>query len=237
MLKDTKTFEHIDIRTYKRRLGIIMNIILLGPPGAGKGTQAKKIAAEYKLPHISTGDMFRETSASGSELGKKLQGYMSAGKLVPDELVIEIVKERLSKPDCAKGFLLDGFPRTVPQAQALDKALAAAGKKIDRVLTMNVDNEEIVRRLSSRRVCPKCGASYNVISQPPKKDSICDVCGSAVVQRADDNPETIRKRLEVYETQTRPLIEYYKKAGVVREADGTKSVDEVYKSLRAAIEK
>jgi adenylate kinase len=214
-----------------------MNLILLGPPGAGKGTQAKKIAAQYDLPHISTGDIFRETASSGTELGKKLQSYMSQGKLVPDEVVIEIVNARLEKPDCRNGFLLDGFPRTVPQAEALDAVLASAGKKIDKVLAMRVDNEEIVKRLSSRRVCPQCGASYNLISQAPKVAGKCDVCASAIVLRADDNPETVRQRLAVYDTQTRPLIDYYGKKGVLREVDGTRTVEEVFKSLRAAIEK
>ncbi|OGS37080.1 MAG: adenylate kinase [Elusimicrobia bacterium RIFOXYB2_FULL_49_7] len=214
-----------------------MNLILLGPPGAGKGTQAKKIAQKYNVPHISTGDIFRETAASGSELGKKLQSYMSAGKLVPDEVVIEIVNVRLTRADCKAGFLLDGFPRTVPQAQALDKVLADSGRSIDRVLSMAVNNEEIVKRLSSRRVCGKCGASYNLISQSPKSEGICDLCSSPVILRADDNPETVRQRLKVYDEQTSPLIAYYKKAGVLREVDGSKPVEEVFKSLCAVIEK
>jgi adenylate kinase len=208
-----------------------MNLILLGPPGAGKGTQAKIIASRYKLPHISTGDMFRETAQSGSELGTRLQGYMSAGKLVPDETVIEVVKDRLSKSDCANGFLLDGFPRTVPQAKALDALLAENKKKINGVIYIYLDEEEIVKRLSSRRVCISCGASYNLITQPPKVGEKCDTCSGKVIQRADDNPGTIRNRLKAYNEQTSPLIEYYDRAGVLCKIDGAKPVEEVFKSL------
>ncbi|OGS17227.1 MAG: adenylate kinase [Elusimicrobia bacterium RIFOXYA2_FULL_50_26] len=212
-----------------------MNLILLGPPGAGKGTQAKKIAVKFDLPHISTGDMFRETAQSGSELGKQLQGYMSAGKLVPDDVVIAVVRQRLSSDDAKKGFLLDGFPRTLAQAQALDKALAGDGKKIDGVISLTVDADEVVRRLSSRRVCVACGASYNLISNPAKKEDVCDACGGKVIQRADDNAATIRNRLEVYREQTSPLIEYYSSAGVVREIDGMQPVEEVFKKICAVI--
>ncbi|MBN1824164.1 MAG: adenylate kinase [Endomicrobiales bacterium] len=208
-----------------------MNLILLGPPGAGKGTQAKKIAEKYGVPHISTGDMFRETAQSGSELGKKLQSFMSAGKLVTDDIVIEVVKERLAKPDCAKGFLLDGFPRTVPQAEALDGILNGQKRKIDNVLCMKVADEDIINRLSSRRVCLACGESYNTISKPPKTEGKCDVCSGRVIQRADDNRETIAQRLKVYNEQTSPLVDYYSKAGVLKEVDGSKSVDEVFKNL------
>lgn len=214
-----------------------MNIILLGPPGAGKGTQAKMVADKYHLPHISTGDMFRETAASGSELGKKLQSYMSAGKLVPDEVVIEVVSARLSKPDCVNGFLLDGFPRTVPQAQALDAALAGKQQKIDFVLNIDLADDEIIRRLSSRRVCIACGSSYNLISQTTKKDGICDRCGGNVIQRSDDNAATIKERLNVYHKQTSPLIEYYSKAGVLHKVDGSRAVDVVFKSLCDVIKK
>lgn len=214
-----------------------MNLILLGPPGAGKGTQAKVIAAQYKLPHISTGDMFRETAASGSELGKTLQSYMTAGKLVPDEVVIAVVKTRLSKADCAQGFLLDGFPRTVPQAKELDRILSENSRKIDSVFYIYLQEEEIVRRLSSRRVCSACGGSYNTISQPAKIEGTCDLCGGAVVQRADDNEGTIRNRLKAYNEQTSPLIEYYKKAGVLCSIEGSKTVDEVFKNIREFIER
>lgn len=214
-----------------------MNLILLGPPGAGKGTQAKVIAAQYKLPHISTGDMFRETAASGSELGKTLQGYMSAGKLVPDEVVIAVVKTRLSKADCAQGFLLDGFPRTVPQAKELDRILSENSRKIDSVLYIYLQEDEIVRRLSSRRVCSACGGSYNTISQPTKVEGKCDLCGGPVVQRADDNEGTIRNRLKAYSEQTSPLIEYYKQAGVLCSIEGSKTVEEVFKNIREFIER
>jgi adenylate kinase len=214
-----------------------MNIILIGPPGAGKGTQAKKIAAKYKIPHISTGDMFRETSQSGSVLGKELQGYMSAGKLVPDELVIKIVMERLAKDDAANGFLLDGFPRTIPQAEALDKALSSVKKKIERVVAIIVEDEEIVKRLASRRVCSACGAAYNTITQPPKKDNQCDACAGKVVQRADDNESTIRKRLAVYKEQTSPIIEYYSRPGIVRKVQGSGAVESIFKAICESIEK
>jgi adenylate kinase len=212
-----------------------MNLILLGPPGAGKGTQAKMIAAKYRLPHISTGDMFRETAQSGSELGKKLQSFMSAGKLVPDAVVIEVVKARLSQPDCAAGFLLDGFPRTVPQAEELDRILSESKKKIDSVLCITLDDEEIVRRLSGRRVCPSCGGSFNLVSQPPKIAGSCDYCSAALIQRKDDNPETIRQRLKAYHEQTSPLIDYYTRQGVLGSIDGAKSVEEVFKSISACI--
>ncbi|MCX5778583.1 MAG: adenylate kinase [Elusimicrobia bacterium] len=212
-----------------------MNLILIGPPGAGKGTQAKNIVEKYGIAHISTGDMFRETAASGSEVGKKLQSFMSAGKLVPDDVVIEVVKNRLAKADCVKGFLLDGFPRTDPQAQALDLMLAAGKQKIDAVLCLKIDDSEIVRRLSSRRVCPSCGGSFNLVSQPPKVDGICDFCAAKIVQRADDNEQTIRQRLQVYHQQTSPLIAYYTKRGILNSVDGSRAVNEVFKDLCAFI--
>lgn len=214
-----------------------MNLILLGPPGAGKGTQAKMVAAKFKLPHISTGDMFRETAQSGSELGKKLQSYMSAGKLVPDDVVIEVVKTRLSQPDTKNGFLLDGFPRTVPQAQALDRILADKQEKIDDVVSLSVNEDEIVKRLSSRRVCAGCGASYNTLTQPPKIENVCDLCGGQVVQRADDTAATVRNRLHVYNEQTSPLIAYYAKQGVLREVNGSRPVEEVFKNICEVIER
>ena len=213
-----------------------MNLVLLGPPGAGKGTQASQISQKYSLAHISTGDIFRETAKSGSELGKKLQSYMTAGKLVPDELVIEIVNERLSKPDCQKGFLLDGFPRTIGQAKALDEVLKKSGKLIDKVISIQLDDEEIVKRLSSRRVC-SCGASYNLMTQPPKKEGICDKCSGTLVQRADDNAETIRQRLKVYHDQTSPLIEYYSSAKKLFSVKGDQPIDKVFKDISGALDK
>ena len=209
-----------------------MNIILLGPPGAGKGTQAKMIAETFSLPHISTGDMFRETAASGSELGKKLQSFMSKGALVPDDVVIEIVKARLSKADSIKGFLLDGFPRTTAQAEALDKSLLESSRKIDHVFSISLKDDIIIDRLSSRRVCISCGASYNTITQQSKTQGVCDRCGGKVVQRGDDNPGTVKNRLKVYKDQTSPLIAYYKKAGVLREVDGSGAVEEVFKRIQ-----
>lgn len=214
-----------------------MNLILLGPPGAGKGTQAKKIAAEFKLPHISTGDIFREAAGSGSELGVQLQGYMSAGKLVPDELVIKIVKERLLRPDCGNGFLLDGFPRTLIQAKSLDEELAKENRKINKVISLTVDEEEVVKRLSSRRVCLACGFAYNLNSNMPKKPDVCDACGGKVIQRADDNEDTIRKRLKVYQDQTRPLIKYYTDRQVISETDGMKSPGDVFNNISAVLKK
>ncbi|MCB4792646.1 MAG: adenylate kinase [Elusimicrobia bacterium] len=211
-----------------------MNLILLGPPGAGKGTQAQRISLKYKLPHISTGDIFRETSKSGSDLGKKLQSYMSSGLLVPDNLVIEIVKERLNKADCKNGFLLDGFPRTVPQAQELNKVIEAKGQKIDKVISISLTDEEIIKRISGRRLC-SCGADYNIYSQPPKVKDICDKCNGKLIQRADDDPETVKKRLEVYNKQTSPLIDYYTKLGILAKIDGSKSIDEVFKDTTAVL--
>jgi adenylate kinase len=214
-----------------------MNLILLGPPGAGKGTQAKMVAHKYGLPHISTGDMFRETAASASELGNKLQSFMSQGKLVPDDVVIEVVKTRLAKPDCANGFLLDGFPRTVKQAEELDKLLAEENRKISIVLNIDLSDGEIVKRLSSRRVCIGCGASYNLVTQSPKVADVCDQCLGKVVQRSDDNAETVANRLRVYHEQTSPLIDYYTRADVLKKVDGSRSVEEVFKNLCAIIEK
>ncbi len=213
-----------------------MNLILVGPPGAGKGTQAKMICVKYGLAHISTGDMFRETAASGSALGKTLQGYMSQGKLVPDDVVIQVVRERLAKSDCANGFLLDGFPRTVPQAVALDAMLKETGKSIGRVPCLVVEDEVIVRRLSSRRVCPSCGGSFNLISQPPRTENVCDFCKAGLILRGDDNPETIRQRLRVYHDQTHPLIEYYTRAGILCTVEGSRAVEEVFKDIRECIE-
>lgn len=214
-----------------------MNIILMGAPGAGKGTQAKKLSTKYALAHISTGDIFREASQSGSELGKKLQEYMSAGKLVPDQLVIEIVEQRLLKADCANGFLLDGFPRTLAQAKALDEALNKSSKKIDKVIALIVNEEEVVKRLSSRRVCVACGATYNTAGNMPKVTDTCDACGGKVIQRADDNEGTIRNRLKVYNEQTTPLIEYYNSCKILDQINGTRPVEEVFKDTCDAVSK
>ncbi|MGI6766120.1 MAG: adenylate kinase [Lentihominibacter sp.] len=212
-----------------------MNLILLGPPGAGKGTQAAKIIEKYNIPHISTGDIFRENIKNGTELGKKAQEYMNAGKLVPDELVVEIATDRLDKDDCKDGFLLDGFPRTVFQAEELDKYLAAKGSKIDNVLNLEVNREELMARLTGRRICSNCGASYHVINIPPKKEGICDICGSEIVQRKDDNEETAANRIEVYNNETKPLVDYYERAGNIVHIDGTIGLENVFNIISGII--
>lgn len=205
-----------------------MKIVLLGPPGAGKGTQAKQISSKYGIPHISTGDIFRKNISEKTELGVKAKGYMDKGLLVPDELTIEIVKDRLTESDCKSGFLLDGFPRTVKQAQALDGFLDG---KIDTALLIDVPKENIVGRMTGRRVCPNCGASYHIKFNPPKVDGKCDTCGTALVQRKDDSEETVNERLDVYYKQTEPLVQYYKSANVLRAVDGTKNIGDVFKDI------
>jgi adenylate kinase len=213
----------------------MLRTILLGPPGAGKGTQAVKIVEKYGIPHISTGDIFRENIKNGTELGKKAQEYMNAGKLVPDDLVIEIATDRLTKDDCKNGFLLDGFPRTVYQAEKLDEFLAARGGKVDVVLDIAVGKDELITRLTGRRVCKACGASFHVVNIPPKKEGVCDYCGGELIQRADDNLETVTNRIDVYETQTMPLIEYYEKAGNIAHIDGTTGLDNVFADIVKAL--
>lgn len=214
-----------------------MNIILLGPPGAGKGTQAKKIAEHYSLPHISTGDILRENISNNTSLGIKAKSYMAKGELVPDELLITIIRDRLSKPDCSKGFLLDGYPRTVPQADALQMILTESNKKLDVVLDIDVDDEELIKRLSGRRVCASCGMSYHMIFNPPKEDEICDKCKGKLYQREDDKPEAIRNRLIVYKKQTQPLIEYYTRKGLLRTVDGGKDIPEIFGDIKKILEK
>lgn len=209
----------------------MVNIIMLGPPGAGKGTQAKMLVERLGIPQISTGDMLRAAVKEGTELGKKAKEYMDAGKLVPDEVVIGIVKERLAQPDCEKGFILDGFPRTIPQAEALDRVLEELGKGIDYVINIAVPNEELITRLTGRRTCRQCGAMYHVVFNPPKVEGKCDKCGGELYQRDDDKEETIRQRLEVYQAQTAPLIEYYEKKGVLYNIDGTGSIEEIFQSI------
>ncbi|HHI96469.1 MAG TPA: adenylate kinase [Thermodesulfatator atlanticus] len=208
-----------------------MNIVFLGPPGAGKGTQAKMIAEKYGIPQISTGDMFREHLSKGTELGKKAKEYMDKGALVPDEIVLGMVEERLKQPDCEKGFILDGFPRTVPQAEALDKLLEKLGKKIDYAILIDVPDEELVKRLTGRRTCKKCGMMYHVMFKPPKEEGKCDVCGGELYQRADDNEETVRNRLKVYHEQTEPIIAYYEKKGVLHRIDGMGSIEEIFNRI------
>ena len=208
-----------------------MKIIMLGAPGAGKGTQAKKIAEKYQIPHISTGDIFRANIKNGTELGNKAKTYMEQGLLVPDELVCDLVVDRVKQDDCANGYVLDGFPRTIPQAESLDGALKAMGQKVDYAINVEVPDENIIRRMGGRRACLACGATYHVENIPPKKEGICDVCGAELVLRDDDKPETVKKRLDVYHEQTQPLIDYYTKAGVLVEVDGTMAMDDVFAAI------
>lgn len=208
-----------------------MNLVLLGPPGAGKGTQAAQIIEKYHIPHISTGDIFRENIKNETELGKKAQEYISKGQLVPDSLVIDIALDRLSKDDCRNGFLLDGFPRTVQQAEALDKYLGNKDSKVEYVLDIQVEKETLIDRLITRRVCRDCGATYNIKGMPPKKENVCDKCGGELYQRADDNEETVNNRIDVYNTQTKPLLDYYEKAGNIVHLDGEAGLAKLFESI------
>lgn len=208
-----------------------MNIVLLGPPGAGKGTQAANISRRYGLPHISTGEIFRKAASEGMQLGLKAKAYMDKGELVPDEIVIGIVLERLTESGCDGGFLLDGFPRTIPQAVELDSALAGCGKDISIVLNIIVDKDELVRRLTGRRVCRNCGATYHINFKPPKVEGKCDVCGGELYQREDDSLESVLNRLNVYDELTEPLIAYYEQLGKVESVDGKLSIDEVSEEI------
>ncbi len=208
-----------------------MKIIMLGAPGAGKGTQAKKIAAKYAIPHISTGDIFRANIKDGTELGRKAKTYMDQGLLVPDELVVDLVVDRVDQEDCKNGYVLDGFPRTIPQAEALDKALAELGQKVDYAIDVNVPDADIVERMSGRRACVGCGATYHLVYAPTKEEGICDVCGKELILRDDDKPETVQKRLNVYHEQTQPLIDYYTNAGILKTVDGTINIDDVFQAI------
>lgn len=208
-----------------------MKIIMLGAPGAGKGTQAKMIAEKFSIPHISTGDIFRANIKNGTELGKKAKEFMDKGQLVPDELTVEILLDRVANDDCKNGYVLDGFPRTIPQADVLDKELTKLGDKVDFAINVDVPDENIVRRMSGRRACLKCGATYHIEHIPPKKEGICDTCGSELVQRDDDKPETVQNRLKVYHEQTQPLIEYYDKKNILKNVDGTKDMQEVFTDI------
>ena len=208
-----------------------MKIIMLGAPGAGKGTQAKKIAEKYGIPHISTGDIFRANIKNGTELGKKAKTYMDEGLLVPDELVVDLVVDRVQQEDCKNGYVLDGFPRTIPQAEALDKALVGLGEKMDYAINVEVPDENIVSRMSGRRACVGCGATYHIVHAPTKVENICDTCGGELILRDDDKPETVLKRLGVYHEQTQPLIQYYTDKDILVEVDGTVDLEDVFKAI------
>ena len=211
--------------------GKIMKIVMLGAPGAGKGTQANMIAEKYNIPHISTGDIFRANIKNGTELGKEAKGYMDKGQLVPDELTVKLLLDRVAQADCKNGYVLDGFPRTIPQAEVLDGELTKNGEKLDYAIDVDVPDENIIHRMGGRRACLKCGATYHVEYLPPKKDGICDVCGSELVLRDDDKPETVKNRLKVYHDQTQPLIEYYTKQNVLHSVDGTQDVNKVFSDI------
>lgn len=213
-----------------------MKIIMLGAPGAGKGTQAKKIAEKYGIPHISTGDIFRANIKNGTELGKKAKTYMDQGLLVPDELVVDLVVDRVSQDDAKKGYVLDGFPRTIPQAEALDKALEAVNDKVDFAINVEVPDENIIDRMSGRRACVACGGTYHVKYNPTKTEGICDACGGQLVLRDDDKPETVKKRLAVYHEQTQPLIDYYGKKNILKDVDGTVDMEDVFAAIVKVLE-
>ena len=208
-----------------------MKIIMLGAPGAGKGTQADKICAKYNIPHISTGDIFRANIKNNTELGQKAKSYMDQGLLVPDELVVDLVVDRVKAEDCQNGYVLDGFPRTIPQAEALDAALAKSGEKVDFAINVEVPDENIINRMSGRRACLTCGATYHIVYNPTKEEGVCDKCNAEVVLRDDDKPETVKKRLDVYHEQTQPLIDYYNGKGVLNEVDGTQDMEDVFNAI------
>ena len=208
-----------------------MKIIMLGAPGAGKGTQAKMIAEKYSVPHVSTGDIFRANIKNGTELGKEAKKYMDQGLLVPDELTVKILLDRVAQDDCKNGYVLDGFPRTIPQAQVLDKALSELDDAIDYAINVDVPDENIIRRMGGRRACLTCGATYHVEHIPPKKEGICDACGSELVPRDDDKPETVKNRLDVYHKQTQPLIDFYEAKGILKSVDGTVPMEDVFAAI------
>ena len=212
-----------------------MKIVMLGAPGAGKGTQAIKIADKYDIPHISTGDIFRANIKGGTELGQKAKSYIDKGELVPDEVTIGMLLDRIAQDDCKNGYVLDGFPRTIPQAESLTEALKSQDDQIDFALNIDVPDEAIIERMSGRRACPKCGATYHIVYAAPKTENICDKCGTELIIRSDDKPETVKDRLNVYHQQTEPLIAYYKTAGVLREVDGTQELPKVFEDVVAIL--
>lgn len=213
-----------------------MKIIMLGAPGAGKGTQAKMIAEKYQVPHVSTGDIFRANIKNGTELGLEAKKYMDKGLLVPDELTVKILLDRVAQPDCANGYVLDGFPRTIPQAEVLDAELQKLGESVDYAINVDVPDENIVKRMSGRRACLKCGATYHIEHIPPKTEGICDTCGSELVLRDDDKPETVLNRLKVYHDQTQPLIDFYENKGVLKSVDGTVDMQSVFGAIVAILD-
>lgn len=213
-----------------------MKIIMLGAPGAGKGTQAKKLAAKYGIPHISTGDIFRANIKNGTELGMKAKVFMDQGLLVPDELVVDLIMDRFAQPDCENGYVLDGFPRTIPQAKALDDALTKSNDAVEYAIDVDVPDEAIVARMSGRRACVGCGATYHIATIPPKKEGICDVCGAELILRDDDKPETVLKRLSVYHEQTQPLIDYYREKNILRTVDGTRDPETAFADIINIVE-
>ena len=212
-----------------------MKLIMLGAPGAGKGTQAKMIAEKYSIPHVSTGDIFRANIKEGTELGRQAKAYMDKGELVPDELTVKILLDRVSKEDCSEGYVLDGFPRTIPQAEVLEDALNKLGEKIDYAINVDVPDENIVRRMSGRRACVSCGATYHIEHVPPAKENVCDKCGNELILRDDDKPETVTKRLDVYHAQTQPLIDFYSERGVLKNVDGTLSTTDVFATITSIL--
>ena len=209
----------------------LSNLIIMGPPGAGKGTQSSKIVSELNIPHISTGDMFREAMQSNSEFGLEVAQYINKGMLVPDEVTIKIVRDRLSRPDCENGYLLDGFPRTLAQAEALEELLVELDRPIECALNITVDKDALIERISGRRVCPKCGTPYHIVFKRPKEEGICDECKSSLIQRKDDTPESLKVRLDAYESQTKPLIEFYKERNILKDVDGLQDIDKVFDDI------
>ena len=213
-----------------------MKIIMLGAPGAGKGTQAKQIADKFQIPHISTGDIFRANIKEGTELGTKAKAFMDKGELVPDELTVQLVVDRIAKDDCKRGFVLDGFPRSIPQAEVLDETLAKMGEKMDYAIDVDVPDENIVNRMGGRRACVNCGATYHIVNVPTKVEGICDKCGEALILRDDDKEETVKNRLNVYHEQTQPLIDFYEKKGILKTVDGTQDMMDVFKTITEILE-
>lgn len=213
-----------------------MRLVFLGPPGAGKGTQARQLAREWNVPQIATGDMLRAAVANGTPLGREAKAYMDRGALVPDDVIVGLIAERLAQPDAKRGFILDGFPRTTPQADALDRLLGELGVSLDRVVYFDVADDELLRRLTGRRSCPSCQSTFHVVSNPPRRANICDRCGSALIQREDDREETVRKRLQVYAEQTAPLLDRYRKRGLLTTVAGQGTIDAVHTAIKKAVD-